>query len=169
MAVESVCATVLRLWRDQRMQGLAAMGKGLGVFPNLPGFAKDLLRDFGDSLHSRDQIASRQHLIVRRVRDAIDQSGGVFGHSANTFQGRASLSNAVRFLLHFGLLFSQRTDALVSVRLNRLDERADLPRCRRRTLGQLSDFFGDDGKPSAVLAGSDGLDRRVQREHVGAV
>jgi len=47
------------------------------------------------------------------------------------------------------------------------DERGDLFRRFRRTLGQLADFFCDDGETSARFTGSRGFDRRVECEQVG--
>ena len=47
-----------------------------------------------------------------------------------------------------------------------LDQRQDFPASQIGTLGQLADLVGDDGKAHAVLAGSGGLNGRVERQEV---
>jgi hypothetical protein len=48
-----------------------------------------------------------------------------------------------------------------------VDQRADLLGGVLGLLGELSDLFGDDREPAALLARPGGLDRRVQSEQVG--
>ena len=67
---------------------------------------------------------------------------------------------ALRAVLHDG-------DGIGGLLLDRGDQLGDLVCGVLGFLGELSDFFGNDREPAALLPGSGGFDRGVERQQVG--
>jgi hypothetical protein len=76
------------------------------------------------------------------------------------------LVNPLRLTLHIGMFFAQDADAIPGVGLNGLDNGADLASGRGGPLSKLSDLLGDYCEASAMFSSADGLNRRVEGEHV---
>ena len=105
--------------------------------------------------------------LERLRRDLPDQLGQLARHAVDLAERRArgvgqpgALDHALRAALH-------RADRVLRVGLDGLDQRGDLPRRVGRALGQPLHLLGHHREAAPRLAGRRGLDRGVQRQHVG--
>src|SRR3954454_20441286 len=139
----------------------------------LLGRGGDLLRGGRRLLGRRDALAHVGLDLLRARRDLLDRRGDLVDARAHVLHGlaereerRAGLLDRRDAVLGLAGAVLDDVDGLGRLGLDLADERGDRAGGVLGLLRQLADLLGHDREAAALLAGTGGLDGRVQRQKV---
>src|SRR5688572_2513963 len=170
LAMSSLCSGSPLCQLEARYRVLQPVGERGEPLRRAGGLLGALGGELGDAqnhLHVGRHARRRRRLLLRRRRDRADQLGQLVRHLPDLAQRLVGLVGGLGSRHHVRRAALHRLHRVLRVALNRLHDRADVLGRLGRAFGQPLHLLRHHREAASRLAGGGGLNRRVQRQHVG--